>query len=100
MIQNEWRNKDKRQYRHIKDSLVRDGEQNQTAKEIAARVVNKHRRLNEKTRNKTTMGTGNPNSRLEDRTRDELYNRAKQLNIKGRSRLNKAGLIDKIRNTQ
>ena len=42
------------------------------AKEIAARVVNKRRREEGRTDNKRTMGTGNPNAPLPERTRDEL----------------------------
>ena len=33
----------------------------------------------------------------EDRTKDELYQQAKELDIKGRSKMNKAELIDALR---
>lgn len=92
-----WTDKEERQYEHIRDSALERGRTTERAKEIAARTVNKQRRKEGKTPNKTTQGTGSPNAKLEDRTRDELYNRAKLLHIAGRSRLSKADLIDAIR---
>lgn len=92
-----WNKKDQRQYEHIKDNQEERGKTESRAAEIAARTVNKTRREEGRTENKTTMGTGNPNTRLEDRTRDELYNRAKELDIDGRSKMNKAELIEAIR---
>ena len=49
------------------------------AKEIAARTVNKHRREEGRTPNRTTQGTGNPTTSLEARSKRELYNRAREL---------------------
>lgn len=92
-----WNNKDERQYEHIKDSLEGRGKSTKRAKEIAARTVNKQRRKERRTPNQTTQGTGNPNRSLEERSRQELYNRAKQLQIEGRSKLDKSGLISAIR---
>lgn len=43
--------KKKRQYEHIKDSYKKRGKSTGTAKEIAARVVNKERREEGKTKN-------------------------------------------------
>jgi plasmid stabilization system protein ParE len=97
MPQQAWSDKQERQYEHIKDSELDRGRSEDKAKEIAARTVNKHRRESGETPNRTTQGTGNPNRPLEDRTRDELYNRAKELNIGGRSRMNKQQLIQAIR---
>jgi hypothetical protein len=59
--------------------------------------VNKTRRQQGRTPNRTTQGTGNPTTRLESRTRDELYNIARKNDIAGRSALNKAELIEAIR---
>jgi hypothetical protein len=59
--------------------------------------VNKQRRVEGRTPNKNTSGTGNPNRKLEERSRRELYNRAKQLGIVGRSQMNKQQLIEAIR---
>ena len=92
-----WSDKDERQYEHIKDSARDRGKSESRAKEIAARTVNKQRREEGRTPNKTTQGTGNPNTPLEDRTRDELYNRAKELGIEGRSAMSKDELVEAIR---
>jgi plasmid stabilization system protein ParE len=91
-----WSNKEERQYEHIKDGAQKRGKKQSRAKEIAARTVNKQRRKSGKTANTRTQGTGNPNVRLADRTRDELYNRAKQLEIAGRSTMNKKQLVRAI----
>lgn len=92
-----WSKKEERQYEHIRDSALERGRTEERAKEIAARTVNKQRRLEGKTPNKTTQGTGSPFAKLEARSRQDLYNRAKQLRIAGRSRLSKAELIEAIR---
>ena len=92
-----WSDKDERKYEHIKDSELEQGESLKDAKEIAARTVNKGRREEGRTSNKTTQGTGNPNTGYESRSRDELYNIAKDRNIKGRSSMTKDELIDALR---
>jgi len=92
-----WTRKDERQYEHIKDSEEHRGTSESRAKEIAARTVNKRRRTEGRTPNKTTQGTGNPNRRLEDRTVHELRNIASEMRIEGRSKLNKQGLVKAIR---
>ena len=84
-----WSRKDERQYEHIKESELERGASEDRAEEIAARTVNKHRREEGRTPNKRTQGTGNPNVALEERSRDELYNLAQELDIKGRSKMNK-----------
>jgi len=93
----EWSKQDERQYEHIKDSEQERGTSETRAKEIAARTVNKRRRQEGRTPNKTTQGTGNPTHALEDRSKQELYNRAQELNITGRSRMSKVELIQAIR---
>lgn len=92
-----WSNKDERKYEHIKESYEEQGKSEETAEEIAARTVNKGRRESGRTPNETTQGTGNPNKGLEARTKNELENRAADLNIKGRSRMKKAELVAAIR---
>jgi hypothetical protein len=92
-----WSNKDERMYEHIKDSSEKRGKSEDTAEEIAARTVNKHRREEGRTPNKRTQGTGNPNNALEDRTRDELYNIAKEKHIQGRSKMDKAELVKAVK---
>ena len=86
-----WNDKRERQYEHIEESAKKRGRSTERAKEIAARTVNKERREKgeTKSRKKSTSGTGNPNRGLEERKKQELYNRAKQMNIEGRSKMNK-----------
>jgi len=97
---NAWSNKDERQYEHIKDSTLKRGRSEDTAEEIAARTVNKRRREEGRTPNRRTMGTGNPNRGLEERSKDELYNRAKQLKIEGRGKMTKSELVEAVRSRQ
>ena len=92
-----WSEKDERMYEHIKRSELDRGKSESKAEEIAARTVNRQRREEGRTPNKRTSGTGNPNTRLEDRTVDQLRNRARELNISGRSTMNKDELIAAIR---
>lgn len=95
-----WSNKDERKYEHIKESYEEQGKSEDTAEEIAARTVNKGRREEGRTPNATTQGTGNPNSGLEARTKEELENRAADLNVEGRSKMNKDELVKAIRDKQ
>jgi hypothetical protein len=91
-----WSNKDERMYEHIKESSSKQGKTEDEAEEIAARTVNKHRREEGRTPNKRTQGTGNPNKQLRERTRDELYNIAKEKKIAGRSKMSKAELVQAV----
>ena len=97
MPQSSWTKKDERQYERIKKSQLERGSSEDRAQEIAARTVNKRRREEGRSRNRTTTGTGNPNLSLEDRSRQELYNRARKLHIEGRSRMSKRELVKAIR---
>ena len=92
-----------RQYEHIKQSQRERGTDESRAKEIAARTVNKERaRSGESdTRSRTSTrdmpssrrgGQRSGTNRPKGRTRDQLYNEARQLGIAGRSRMNKAQL--------
>jgi hypothetical protein len=92
-----WSNKDERKYEHIKESARERGASEDRAQEIAARTVNKGRREEGRTPNRTTQGTGNPNRGYEDRSVDELRNLASDLEIRGRSKMNKSELIEAIR---
>lgn len=92
-----WSNKDERKYDHIKESELDRGVGEDRAEEIAARTVNKGRREEGRTPNQRTQGEGNPNRGYESRTRDELYNIAKERNIRGRSNMSKDELIDALR---
>jgi len=92
-----------RQYEHVKESERGQGRSESRAEEIAARTVNKERaRAGEsRQRSRTSVrdissgrrggmrsGSGGPRGR----TRDQLYNEAKQKGIEGRSKMNKAQL--------
>lgn len=95
-----WSDKDERKYEHIKEGYKEQGKSEDEAEEIAARTVNRDRREEGRTENERTQGTGNPNTGLESRTKDELENRAKDLNISGYSAMTKAELIREIRSRQ
>ena len=92
-----WTEKDEEQYEHIKESYLDSGKDEETAEEIAARTVNKHRREEGRTPNVTTQGTGNPSTGLETRSTKELQNRASELGVKGRSKMKKGELVQAIR---
>jgi hypothetical protein len=92
-----------RQYEHIKDSVKDQGAPEDKAEEIAARTVNKERaRAGEsKQRSRTSVkdissgrrgGQRSGRAGPRGRTRDQLYNEAKQLGIEGRSNMNKQQL--------
>ncbi|MEX0726996.1 MAG: Rho termination factor N-terminal domain-containing protein [Planctomycetaceae bacterium] len=100
MPRNTWSDKRERQYQHIKESAKERGTSEDRAEEIAARTVNKTRRQHGETPNKTTQGTGNPNTSLDDRSKKELYNQAKKMNIEGRSNMSKSELVKAIRHQQ
>lgn len=92
-----WSSKDERQYEKIKSSQMQQGSGEDQAERIAGATVNKHRRKEGRTPNKATQGTGNPRRALEERTTQELYNRARELHIRGRSTMNKSELVSAIR---
>lgn len=97
-----WSEKDERQYEHVKEGERERGRSEERAEEIAARTVNKQRRTEGRTKSgrKSTTGTGNPTTSLEDRSRQELYNRAQRLEISGRSKMSKQQLVSAIRKRQ
>ena len=95
-----WSKKDERMYEHIKESSEDRGLKEDRAEEIAARTVNKTRREEGRTPNRTTQGTGNPRKSLDARTKAELYNRARELDIGGRSKMDKEELVRAIRKAE
>ncbi len=95
-----WTDKDERQFEHVKESELDRGKSADEAEEIAGRTVNKQRRQEGRTPHKTTQGTGNPNTGLEDRSVAELRNLASELDIEGRSMMKKAQLVSAIRNAR
>ena len=98
-----WTNKDERQYEHIKDSAKKRGASTKRAKELAARTVQKERARSgeSRTRSKSSLRGKSPSARGGQRsgtnrpkgqTREQLYNQAKRLNIRGRSKMTKRQL--------
>ena len=92
-----------RQYERIKESQLDRGSSEGRAEEIAARTVNKEKaRAGEsRTRSRTSTedmssgrrgGQRSGTNRQKGRTRDQLYNEARNLGIDGRSSMNKAQL--------
>jgi hypothetical protein len=94
--------KRERQYEHIKAGLKERGRSEDTAEEIAARTVNKERARSGEAKQKSRSSTHDMSSSRrgglrshsgsQGRTKDQLYNEAKQKNIKGRSKMSKAEL--------
>jgi hypothetical protein len=92
-----------RQYEKIKKSQQKQGKPAGRAKEIAARTVQKERARSgeSRQRSRTSVKDKSPSQRggqrsgksgPKGRTRDQLYNEAKKLNIEGRSSMNKQQL--------
>jgi hypothetical protein len=93
-----WSNKRERQYEHIEESAKRGGRSARRAKEIAARTVNKQRRESGETpqRQEGDPGRGTPDRPLAEHSKQELYDRAKRLEIEGRSQMSKDELVSAI----
>jgi hypothetical protein len=92
-----------RQYEHIKESQKDQGASEDRAEEIAARTVNKERARGGESRQRSRTSTKDVssgrrggkrsgNSGPKGRTRDQLYNEAKKLNVEGRSNMSKRQL--------
>lgn len=47
-----------------------------------------------------SLDTGTPYTQYENRTKDQVYNLAKELDIDGRSYMNKSELIEAVRETR
>jgi hypothetical protein len=92
-----------RQYEHIKESAKEQGASTDRAEEIAARTVNKERARSGEARTRSRSSTRDMSSsrrgglrsgtnRPKGRTKEQLYNEAKNLGIEGRSKMTKAQL--------
>jgi hypothetical protein len=103
MPQRAWSNKRERQYEHIKSGARKQGASTKRAKEIAARTVNKERARSGEARTSSRTsrrdmsssrrgGQRSGTNRPKGRTKEQLYNEAKRMNISGRSKMNKQQL--------
>jgi hypothetical protein len=102
MPQRAWSKKRERQYEHIKEGLLDRGENEDTAEEIAARTVNKERARGGESRERSRTSTNDISSGRRGglrshrgpggRTKAQLYEEAKDKNVKGRSKMSKAEL--------
>ena len=103
MPQSAWNSKRERQYEHVKESEKKQGRSTKRAKEIAARTVNKERARSGESKERSRTPTRDMSSgrrgglrsgtrRPKGRTKEQLYNEAKRMNIEGRSTMTKAQL--------
>jgi hypothetical protein len=102
MPQRAWSDKRERQYEHIKEGLRERGRSEDTAEEIAARTVNKERARSGEAKESSRLSRTDVSSSRRGglrshrgsggRTRDQLYEEAKEHGIKGRSKMTKAEL--------
>ena len=113
MPQKAWSAKRERQYEHIKEGLKDGGASEDKAQEIAARTVNKERaragEAKESSRlSRTDMsssrrgGLRSGTNRPKGRTRDQLYQEARERGIEGRSKMTKEQLrraVDRKKST-
>jgi hypothetical protein len=103
MPQRTWSAKRERQYKEIKKSLKDRGRSEGQAEEIAARTVNKERARSGEARESSRLSRRDISSGRRGglrshegpggRTRDQLYEEAKDLSIEGRSKMSKAQLL-------
>jgi hypothetical protein len=102
MPETTWRPKRERQYAHIKAGLEQRGRDERTAKEIAARTVNKERARAGESRQASPTSTDDVSSARrgglrshrgsQGPTRDQLYQEARRRGVRGRSQMTKAQL--------
>jgi hypothetical protein len=102
MPRQQWSDKRERQYEHIKEGLRERGESEDTAEQIAARTVNKERARSGEAKAASRSSVDDISSGRRGglrshrgpggRTKDQLYNEARERGIKGRSKMTKAQL--------
>jgi hypothetical protein len=103
MPQDAWSGKRERQYEHIKEGLKERGTSEDKAQEIAARTVNKERARSGEARESSRLsredmsssrrgGLRSGTQRPKGRTRDQLYQEARERGIEGRSKMTKEQL--------
>lgn len=95
--------KRERQYQHVKDSERKQGRSTERAEEIAARTVNKERARSGEAASSSRVSASEISSGRRGglrsgrrgphgRTREQLYEEARRLGVRGRSRMSKAQL--------
>ncbi|HKB19421.1 MAG TPA: hypothetical protein VKC65_00315 [Gaiellaceae bacterium] len=97
-----WSDKRERQYEHVKEGLEARGRPEDEAEEIAARTVNKERARSGEAREASPTSTEDISSGRRGglrshrgpggRTRDQLYEEAREKKVKGRSKMTKQQL--------
>jgi hypothetical protein len=103
MPRQQWSSKRERQYEHIKQGAKKHGASTKRAKEIAARTVNKERARSGEARQSSRTsrldissgrrgGLRSGSAAPRGRTKEQLYNEAKRMNISGRSKMSKGQL--------
>jgi hypothetical protein len=102
MPQAAWSTKRERQYEHIKEGLQKRGRKKSTAKQIAARTVNKERARSGEAKQRSRVSRRDISSGRRGglrshrgpggRTREQLYQEAKRRGISGRSKMSKSQL--------
>jgi len=95
-----------RMYEHVKESELSEGRSEDRAEEIAARTVNKERARAGQSRESSRLSKTDISSFRRGglrsgkgpagRTHDQLYEEAKDLGIKGRSKMNKRELVGAV----
>lgn len=86
--------KDRETFEGIKETYQELGRPEGKAEAIAARMVSEMRREDEQAAGRRGREREEP---LEERTKKELYGRAQELEIEGRSRMDKEELVRAIR---
>jgi hypothetical protein len=107
MPQKVWSAKRERQYRHVKQSLIEEGRSEEEAEEIAARTVNKERARTGEAKHASPTSTEDISSGRRGglrshegpggRTYKQLYAEAQRKGLKGRSKMTKAELEEKLK---
>src|SRR5256884_784985 len=102
MPQRAWNAKREQQYEHVKGGLEERGRPEDESEEIAARTVNKERARSGEAQQASRTSTedissgrrgGMPSHRGPGgRTRDQLYQEAREKNVNGRSKMSKRQL--------
>ena len=102
MPQGAWSNKRERQYEHIKEGLEDHGRSEKTAKQVAARTVNKERARAGESASASRASVQDISSGRRGglrshrgpggRTKDQLYEEARRKGVEGRSKMSKAEL--------